>query len=59
VVTKPIKADSYYTQSAISGTSYGLAFDPLAAGNTTVTVSGPPGVITMTTNGVQPVIVTP
>jgi hypothetical protein len=59
VVTKPIQPGIYYTQSVITGTTYGLAFDPLAAGTTTVTVTGPPGVITMTTEGVQTVIVTP
>jgi hypothetical protein len=58
-VTKPIQPGSYYTQALAVGTSYGLAFDPLAAGSTTVTVSGPPGVLTMMTSGVRTVIVTP
>jgi hypothetical protein len=43
-VTKQIQAGIYYTQAIVGGTSYGLAFDPLTAGPTVVTVTGPPGV---------------
>ena len=58
--TKPIQAGVYYTQAIVAGTSYGLAFEPLANGTTTVSVTGPPGVLTMTTNGVRHVsVVTP
>jgi hypothetical protein len=43
-VTKPIQPGIYYTQRLIqSGTTYGLAFDPLAVGTVVVTVTGPPG----------------
>jgi hypothetical protein len=58
VVTKPIDPGTYYTYANLGGTSYGLSFDPIAAGNTTVTVTAP-GFKTMTTNGVRPVLVTP
>ena len=57
VVTKPIQPGIYYTQAAASGTSYGLAFDPLANGTTAVTVTGPTGVLTMSTTGVRGVTV--
>jgi uncharacterized repeat protein (TIGR01451 family) len=56
-VTKPIKAGIYHTQAAVSGTAYGLAFDPLANGTTSVTVTGPVGVLTMTTTGLRSVTV--
>ncbi len=56
-VSKPIGTNIYYTQALVTGTSYGLAFDPLATGTTTVTVTGPPGVPTMTTSGVRTVTV--
>ena len=43
-VTKPIQPGTYFTQRLIqSGTTYGLAFDPLAAGTVVVTATGPPG----------------
>ena len=43
-VTKPIRPGSYLTQRLIqSGTTYGLAFDPLAQGTVVVTATGPPG----------------
>ncbi len=57
-VTKPIKPGFYYPQPTGTGTSYGLAFDPLANGTTSVTVSGPAGVLTMTATGVRAVTVT-
>ena len=57
-VTKPIQPNVYYSQSVSPGTSYGLAFDPIGAGTTNVTATGPPGVVTMTTNGVRTVTVT-
>ncbi len=44
VVTKPIQPNIYYTNAVATGTSYGLAFDPLGGGTTTVTVTGPAGV---------------
>ena len=40
VVTKPIQPNVYFTQAAAAGTTYGLAFDPIAAGSTTVTATG-------------------
>jgi len=52
-VTKPIQPSFFYTQAIAAGTSYGLGFDALSNGATTVTVAGPPGVITMTTTGVR------
>jgi hypothetical protein len=58
-VTKPILANFYYPQAVPGGISpYGVAFDPLAVGSTTVTVTGPAGVLTMSTNGVRTVTVT-
>jgi hypothetical protein len=44
-VTKPIRPGTYYTQRLpqSSGTTYGLAFDPLAQGTVVVTAAGPPG----------------
>jgi hypothetical protein len=57
-VTKPIQPGIYYTQAILAGTSYGLAFDPLAAGTTTVTATGPLGVIS-TAQASRTVIITP
>ncbi|MGQ0735839.1 MAG: hypothetical protein ACT4QD_19570, partial [Acidobacteriota bacterium] len=59
-VSKPIEANIYYTQWVSPGgiSPYGLAFDPIGNGMTTVTVAGPPGVLTMSTNGVRDVTVT-
>ena len=45
-VTKAIQSGDYYTHAVVSGTSFGLAFRPLAPGTTTVTATGPAGVIT-------------
>lgn len=59
VVTKPIQPNIYYTVASGAGTSYGLAFDPLAAGTTTVTASGPAGVVTMSTTGARLITVSP
>ena len=56
-VTKPIQPGIYFTLPAVAGTSWGLAFDPLANGTTTVTVTGPAGVQTMSTTGVRTVVV--
>jgi hypothetical protein len=42
-VTKPIRPGTYCAQALLGGTSYGLAFDSLAAGSTNVKVPGPPG----------------
>ena len=56
-VTKPIQPGIYYTQAIVGGTSYGLTFDPLAGGQTSVTATGPAGVLTMTTTGVRPVTI--
>jgi hypothetical protein len=39
-VTKPILPGFYYTQAVPFGTQYGLVFDPLAPGTTTVTATG-------------------
>jgi hypothetical protein len=50
-VTKPIRPGFYYTQRLIqSGTTYGLAFDPLAQGTVVVTASGPPGTQSLDTS---------
>ena len=58
-VTKPILPGIYYPQSVTGGISpYGLAFDPIGNGTTHVTVTGPPGVVRMTTNGIRTVTVT-
>jgi hypothetical protein len=57
VVTKPINPGTYFTSAAAEGTSWGLAFEPLANGSTTVSVSGPPGVLTMSSTGVRQVTV--
>jgi hypothetical protein len=57
-VTKPIHVGVYYTQAAVGGTSYGLTFDPLAAGTTTVSATGPAGVV-QTGQAVRTVVVNP
>lgn len=57
-VTKQIRTAVHHTQAAVSGTAYGLAFDPREAGTTIVTVTGPPGVGT-TGLGVRTVNVVP
>ncbi len=57
VVTKPIQPGIYYSQASATGTSYGLAFEPLGNGSTTVTASGPGGVLTMTSTGRRTVTV--
>ena len=56
-VTKPIQPGIYYTQAIVGVSSYGLTFDPLAGGQTSVTATGPAGVLTMTTTGVRPVTI--
>jgi hypothetical protein len=57
-VTKPIQVGVYYTQAVVPGTSWGLAFVPLAAGTTQVSVTGPPGVGT-TTQSTRTVLINP
>jgi hypothetical protein len=57
-VTKPIQPGIYYTQAIAPGTSYGLTFDPRAAGTTQVSVTGPPGVGT-TTQSTRTVVINP
>ncbi len=57
VVRKTIPAGIYYTQAIATGTTYGLAFEPLGTGTTTVTVTAP-GAVTMTSTGVRQVQVT-
>jgi uncharacterized repeat protein (TIGR01451 family) len=57
-VTKPIQPGIYFSLAAGAGTAWGLAFQPLAGGNTTVTATGPPGVLTMSSTGVRQVAVT-
>jgi hypothetical protein len=57
-VTKPIVPGLYYTRALLAGTSYGIRFDPLAAGTTVVSASGPAGVI-QTNGAVHTVTVTP
>jgi hypothetical protein len=58
IVTKPIRPGYYYTQAVAGSTTWnGLAFDPLSNGTTTVTVTGPAGVVTMSSTGVRPVTV--
>jgi hypothetical protein len=56
-VTKPIQPGIYFSLANGAGTAWGLAFQPLTGGNTTVTASGPAGVLTMSTTGVRPVSV--
>jgi flagellar basal body-associated protein FliL len=56
VVRKTINAGTYYTHPITAGTTYGLAFEPLSNGSTTVTVTAP-GALTMTTTGVRGVTV--
>jgi hypothetical protein len=57
-VTKPIQPNIYYTQAVLPGTSYGLTFDPLGGGTTSVTATGPIGFVTMSTTGVRQISVT-
>jgi hypothetical protein len=57
VVKKTINQGFYHTRAITTGTSYGLAFEPLSNGSTTVTVTAP-GALTMTSTGVRPVTVT-
>ena len=57
-VTKPIAPGFYYTQNLVPGTTYGLAFDPLAAGTTTVTAVPPAGG-RQTGSAVRTVVVNP
>ncbi len=47
-VTKPIQSGQSTTQAILGGSSYGLVFDPTGVGLTTVTASGPAGVLTLT-----------
>ena len=56
-VTKPIPEETYFTHAVLPGSTYGLRFEPLSAGTTTVSVAGPPGIQTMTTAGIRQVIV--
>ncbi len=56
-VIKPIQPGIYYTQAIAGSTAYGLTFEPLAGGQTSVTATGPAGVLTMTTTGVRPVTI--
>ncbi len=58
-VSKPIQSNYYYTQWVSPGgiSPYGLAFDPIGNGSTTVSVSGPTGVLTMSTSGNRTVTV--
>jgi hypothetical protein len=58
VVTKPIQPGNSNTVAISPGTTFGLTLDPLAAGSTTVSVTGPTGVGT-TTQGVRAVTVNP
>jgi hypothetical protein len=57
-VTKPIPSGTYYTHNIVVGSTYGLRFDPLAAGSTVVSATGPAGVIS-TTQANRTVNVTP
>ena len=57
-VTKPIQPGFYYTQAIPFSTQYGLFFDPLAPGTTTVTATGPLNVIT-TSQAIRTVVITP
>jgi flagellar basal body-associated protein FliL len=57
VVRKTIPAGTYYTHAIATGTTYGLAFEPMGTGTTTVTVTAP-GAVTMTSTGVRQVQVT-
>jgi hypothetical protein len=57
-VTKPIQPGNSNTTPIVVGTSFGLTFHPIAAGSTTVTATGPAGVVTMS-SGVRTVTVTP
>ena len=57
IVTKPIQPGIYYTQAIVAGKSYGLALDPIGNGTTSVSATGPAGVLTMTTTGTRNVTV--
>jgi hypothetical protein len=57
-VTKPIKPGFYYTEHVTGGTPYGLSFDPIAPGTTTVVVTGPFNSITAP-SGARNVTITP
>jgi hypothetical protein len=57
-VTKPILPGFYYTQAVPFGTQYGLVFDPLAPGTTTVTATGTFNVIT-TSQASRMIVITP
>jgi hypothetical protein len=58
VVTKPIAPGSSFTQPVPGGQLYGLRFDPIAPGSTTVTATGIPGVISLPL-AARTVIITP
>ncbi len=58
IVTKPILPGFYYTQAVPSGTPYGLIFDPLAPGTTTVAATGPFNVIA-TSQATRTVVISP
>ena len=47
VVTKPIAPGNYFTIPVPGEPVYGLRFDPIAPGTTTVTATGIPGVISL------------
>jgi hypothetical protein len=47
IVTKPIAPGSYYTLPAPGELPYGLRFDPIAPGTTTVTATGIAGVVSL------------
>ena len=57
-VTKPILPGLHYTAPLAGSIGWGLSIDALTPGSTVVSVSGPPGVTTMSGNGVRTVTVT-
>jgi hypothetical protein len=57
-VTKPILPGIYYTQAVPFGTPYGLSFDPMTPGTTTVIATGPFNTMTAPL-GVRDVTITP
>jgi hypothetical protein len=57
-VTKPIQPGIYYTQAIPFGTPYGLVFDPITNGVTTVLVVGPYNTVTAP-GGLRTVTITP
>jgi hypothetical protein len=57
-VSKPIQPGWYFTNAITTGTSWGLALEPLTPGSALVTVTGPPGTLTMSVQGAQNVTVT-